>query len=441
LAVVPHNEANLYVEQRSQPGAPREFLLWWGDPSTGGEPVHPIDLLGLDSATLLLNKFKEKRPELALVLSLSRLLVPCLKYRGSGRHIVLEPWTQADLRGESLPADTRTRLAEELAREQLEDCERIVAGEQPPPGSLAEAFWEAQTDLPLLGAQFDDPQLGKFAKALYLFLAPAGSGDPSVEVSKISVTVERLRKDDFEELALDIPARELNKLFRKLLVVAVMWCSQLTGEIAARRVQEYVRSYPDPRGGPPELSADERALLDFAYGACPELGNVNIGFFYGNSMLVAMPLNHLYATYALGLKSERGPAAADLHKVMHLIRAFRERRNLARAQERRQNREQSPRAGQDKIMQPEGQADSRAVDPVRAAAVADDLEFLKEKVLPRLREADRRRVAALVEARGDREVAAGRLGITLEQFSRQWRQTTKPNVDSVFRKLKADKEN
>ncbi|HWW85287.1 MAG TPA: hypothetical protein VNZ26_16875 [Vicinamibacterales bacterium] len=314
-----------------------------------------------------------------------------------------------------------------------------MAGQRPPEGSLAEAFWEAQADLPFLPEQFDDPELGRFAKAMYRFLVPPGAGIAEVSTSEISSKVNGLRKTGFTRLALGRSPRHLNKLFRKLLAVTVKFCSQLTGEVAAELVRDYLHHYPALAGGPTALSDDERSLLDFRYGACHDLGNINVGFFYGNGFLVGLLLNKLYMHYALASpETEREKAAADLHVFMHLLRKYRGRRKLARAQERRANRQRSPRARRPGQREAAEQPDRRAKNPGKLADQREKLEFVRDRVLPHLRPHDRRRLEAMLAADGVRAEAAKSLGITLTTFSRQWRQTTSPNIQRVIRELKFD---
>ena len=62
---------------------------------------------------------------------------------------------------------------------------------------------------------------------------------------------------------------------------------------------------------------------------------------------------------------------------------------------------------------------ARSPDPSCAAETDDDLEDLRALLKPR----DARRLQALLDCRGDRRAAADRLGLPLETFGRQLRQT------------------
>lgn len=215
--MVPLTENNLFIVEAGVPSGPREFCLYKGNPEDGGTPVHPAELLGLERAALIVGKL-EALGAPAVPIALSRLLVPCLQYSGSGRHIVVEEWTAEDLRGDSLPEDTRTRLASELAREQAEEWQSVVPSRGPPEGSLAEAIWAAQTNLPLLPPRFEDPELGRLAKALYYFLVPPGEVKVELTTAEVLAKVEALRNSEFAALRLDISPRQLNILFKKLRV-------------------------------------------------------------------------------------------------------------------------------------------------------------------------------------------------------------------------------
>src|SRR5256885_13162725 len=93
------------------PSKARDFVLVRPQADGSLQAVHPLEILALDRTAEKIASVGQGRPPLALVLALCRLLVPCLRYRGSGRHLVVEPWSQADLCGESMPGDVRTTLA------------------------------------------------------------------------------------------------------------------------------------------------------------------------------------------------------------------------------------------------------------------------------------------------------------------------------------------
>src|SRR5579871_1329652 len=104
----------------------RDFLFVQRQEDGSLQAIHPLEILALDRAAKRIESVGQKDAPLALVLALCRLLVPCLRYRGSGRHLVVEPWSQADLRGESIPADVRTTFAKELSAEQAKDFRAVT---------------------------------------------------------------------------------------------------------------------------------------------------------------------------------------------------------------------------------------------------------------------------------------------------------------------------
>jgi len=249
-------EAALPMLVTSFPSGVRDFLLVHPSERSAFEALHPLRLLELDRTARLIERLAYRDSSLALVIALCRLLVPCLRYRGSGRHLVVEPWALADLRGETLSADVPTSFARELSTEQAAEFQAIRTGQQPPEGSLAELFWTAQTDLPALQLIFDDPELGQLAKALYFFLVPDGHCLAEIDPQASAAQVEQLRAEGFASLQLDLPSRRLRPAFRKLLAVTVRYASQLTGTIAEELIGQRLR-----QACRPELNEAEKELL------------------------------------------------------------------------------------------------------------------------------------------------------------------------------------
>src|SRR5262245_59694790 len=112
------HESTIAIVESGFPSGPRDFCLVHLTASGDQQPVWPLDLLGLERTAALIARVGREQPARALNLALARLLVPSLRCRGSGRHLVTDTGTAADLRGETLYEDTRTQLAQELAREQ-----------------------------------------------------------------------------------------------------------------------------------------------------------------------------------------------------------------------------------------------------------------------------------------------------------------------------------
>jgi hypothetical protein len=389
--------------------------------------VHPLELLALDRVAGLVERVGKRQPSLALVLALCRLLVPCLRYRGSDRHLIVEAWSEVDLRGESLSIDVRTPLARELAAEQAEDWHLVRTGEQPPAGTLAELFWAAHTPLPHLPAVFEDVELGQLAKALYFQLVPEGQGRAELQTSGIKAAVEAVRADDFAPLELAIPPRRLHRLFRRLLAVTIRYAGQLTGAAARQLIEERLGSGHEP------LRPAELALLELRYGASPALGDINVGFLFGCGPLLADLIDEYALALAAGGDESRATAAAGrLSAFIGLLARFRQRRRHARAAERREDRQRhADRMPRGSRMSVENAPDASSPDPVRTAEVAEELELLRE-LLPSLKPRDRARLEMLLACDGDRKVAADRLGISLGTYSRQLRQTVFPAVRRAF---------
>jgi hypothetical protein len=406
------------------PSGIRDFLLLQPAQDGAFEALHPLKLLELNRTARLIERVAREQESLALVMALCRLLVPCLRYRGSGRHLLVEPWSMTDLRGESLPVDARTEFARELSVEQAREFQAITTGQKPAEGSLAELFWDAQTNLPALPPAFDDLDLGRLAKALYFFLVPKGHGLVEVDAPSLAAKVERLRAQGFAPLELGIPARQLRPSFRKLLAVTVRYSSQLTGAVAEEWVAQRLR-----RAHRCPVNQAEKELLTLRYGASRVLNDINVGFLFGSGPLLADLVNDYFLTLA-GIRPEADRARAEelLRKFIYLLGGFQQRRKTARAQERREDRQRhADRMPQGPRRPADFQADRSALAPDRNAAIQEELERLKA-LLPLLKDRDAERLRAFIDCDGNRKAAATKLGIEHEVYSRQLRQTVFPAV-------------
>lgn len=206
----------------------------------------------------------------------------------------------------------------------------------------------------------------------------------------------------------------------------------MSGEVATQLILEWLADRP--LEGASDLTDEERLLIDFRYGACDVLGNVNVGFLEGNGPAVQKLIDNLYEKYARGEPLEgRLNSARELQKKMELLRLYRNRRSTARAAERRENRQRSPRTHEKSLSGAEYQADRRAAPPGANLEGIEELEKLLSDIRPRLRKSDLRRLDALAAVGGDRAEAAKRLGLTLEKFNRQMRQTTIPNCKRLLK--------
>jgi len=85
-------EDELILLIRKSPGQTRDFIFATFADDGSVELIHPMSLLALDLASSLLAEIAESQHSKAMVLSLCRLLVPCLEYRGNRRHLIVEEW-------------------------------------------------------------------------------------------------------------------------------------------------------------------------------------------------------------------------------------------------------------------------------------------------------------------------------------------------------------
>lgn len=433
------NEAQLYLDMHVSPAGVRDFAFRRPGPDGGLQLVHPLELLGLERAADRIEEVGQQDQALALNLALARVLVPCLQYRGSGRHLVVEPWSEEDCRGASLAADSRTPLAADLAAVQAREFELVASGQLPPAGSLAELFWQCQTALPLLPNQFDDPDLGRFARALYFYLVPAGEGRAELRGADVVRQVERAKAAKFAALELDLPPRKRLQLFKVLLAVAVRWASQLTGALARRLVIRYLEYDPETRPHA-TLTDDEQAMLELRYGASRDLGDINVGFLFGCGPLLADLVNQLYATYLYGQpEAARAKLRDALRRFLFVLGKFQQRRKAGRAGERRDVRQRKADRLPGRRRQPaEHQADVKVPAPSHRLVRNEELEALRQ-LLPRLKPRDAARLGALLDCHGDRAAAAKQLGLTHHAFSQKLRQTTFPNVRRLAQRRYGDR--
>ena len=96
----------------------------------GVEVINPIMLLGTETACQLIARTHKSSPDVAHQFLLSRLLVQCLEYRGVSRHLVVEPWSEKDLRGESFFENNRTQLARDYSILQAERYQLVMSGRE-----------------------------------------------------------------------------------------------------------------------------------------------------------------------------------------------------------------------------------------------------------------------------------------------------------------------
>lgn len=432
------DESDIHVVVTRFPSGVRDFCLV--RPSDDGVlvPLEPLEMLGTDSVAHMIRRVAERgqyEESLAMNFALSRLLVPQLRYRGSGRHLVVEEWSEHDLRGETLCRREENLLARDLSRDQADDWKMATSGERPPEGSLAELAWRSFTLLPELGDRFDNPDLGVFMRALYLYLIPSGEGFEEVDPNEINSRISRCRESGFENLNLLHPRRRLNQLFRTALAVTLRWSGQLTGAAVEQLIQERTQTYDDPKLVRP-LDARERDLLALRYGASRALSDINVGYLFGSGNLMADAINDYAIAHVQGDNDDgRNVAGENLNDFLFLLAHFLERRRALRAYQRRELRQRrADRLPGAERRQAQNECDNSAQTPAQEAQTHEEIELFHQ-LLPELRERDVRRLEAYIDAGGDRRAAAESLGLSHHAYSQQLRQTVFPNVRKTAKRL------
>lgn len=423
------HEDMLWMVETTFPSRARDFLFVRLADDGSFQALNPLEVLALDRTAKKIAVLGRDQPPLALVLALCRLLVPSLQYRGSGRHLVVEPWSLEDLCGQSLVRDVPTTLARELSAEQAEMFRAVTAGEAPPTESLAELFWQTQTNLPALPAVFEDADFGKLAKALYFHVVPEGQDLIEAEGRALTAQVEALRKQNFVALNTGISSRKMPALFRKLLAVTVRYSSQLTGSVVEDMINERLHNERKPA-----LTEIEKEMLAIRYGACRALNDINLGFLFGCGYLLADRINEYFLTLPCATSPQnRLDVQEQLRADVFLLSRFQQRRKQARADERFDYRQRHADAmPQGPRHQAEYQANTSVAEPPRIAEVNEEMARL-HAFLPALKERDARRLRAFLDCQGDRKAAAEQLGIDPRSYSRQLRQTVFPAIRELAR--------
>jgi hypothetical protein len=395
-----------------------------------------MELLALDRVARLVERIGREDAPLALNLALARLLIPALQVQRAGRHLVLEPWAEPDLCGQTLVADAPIDLARDLAAEQAREQAAVASGKFSPDGSLATLLWSAVTGLPHLPQQFVDDDMATLARALYLDLVPAGSGMAGADPREVVRRVERLDRDGFAELDIGLTKKKARSAFRRLMAMAVRYAGQLIGDTAEKLISNTL----DETGCRP-LTEKEQAVIALRYGADRNLGDINVAFLLPCGPRVKELLEE-YLRALLGYSTGQSPhdVLEKLKQEMYLLGQFRRRRKQARAAERRQQRERHA----DPVpvgwrVDPGNQRDVGSPDPEHELHSREEVEGLRDLLRSLkgrgLKPRDAERLGALIDCGGDRKAAADRLGLDLKTFSRRLRQTTLPAVRQMARQL------
>ncbi len=430
-------ESELQLQSSVFPSGNRDFTFVRTNNEGEAVPLSPLELLKLDRAADLIEQ-EENVPK-AMNLALCRLLIPSLRTSRVGRHLVVESWSESAIRGETLPEETRTDFARELSREQADQWRVVHFDECALEDSLETVFWDAITDLPRLGRQFDDDNLGAFGKALYFQIVPPGTGRLELEGWEPAEIVESCRKSDFAELNLGLSARELQRLYKKYMAVTVRWTSKLTGQLARQLVDQW-RSDGSP------LSSAEQTMLNLKYGAAEHFGNINVGFLFGCGPLFETFFNEIYRSIGnRRSQAEQNQATTDLLRFVFLYRNYLRLRAHARRQERQGQRDQywddipghedGVRINLDDLTDPP--ADSEP-SPFDRAVSSEARSLLIEQVLPELehsRPEQARLLRLYIDCDYDMEIAAEMAELTTRNFKLRLQYTILPSASRVARRL------
>jgi hypothetical protein len=433
---IPHeiSESDVQLQVTEFPSGNRDYCLFRQGENGERIPVNPLELLGLDRAAGLIEEEKQQNAPKAMNLALCRLLVPSLQTSRFGRHLIVEPWSEEAIRGDTLAEETRTPFAQKLARAQADEYRVVTTGEKTPKGTLAELVWDAVTELPKLPPQFDNPILGKFSKALFFHLVPEGEGRAELEWSDISKEIRRCRRRSFAQLQLDVPGRELRRLYRTLMAVTVRWMSKLTGQLAEELIDE-MRDDSRP------LRAEEVAMRDLRYGAAANFGKINVGFLFECGPLFATFFNNIFQSIADGAPQTAHDAAiAESIRYTYLYRTFLWHRKYARKEEKYSRREKY----QDRP--PEGRKRKPAEDVLHAGGrtsvddviTMEEMRLLKDEILPELdgtKPDYTRLVRQFIDNNGDLEAAATASGLPKHILAQRLRKTVFPAVRRTAKKL------
>jgi len=423
-------ESDLQLQTSEFPSGNRDYTFVRTNGEGEAVPISALELLKLDRAAELIEQ--EKNPAKALNQALSRLLVSSIRTSRVGRHLVVEPWSESVVRGETLPEETRTDFARRLSHEQADQWRAVRSGDCTLEDPLETVFWRAVTDLPYLRRQFDDPKLGAFGKALYFQIVPPGTGRVELDGWEPGAIVETCKKNDFADLKLGFSARELHQLYRKYMAVTVRWTSKLTGQLAHLLIEE-MRSDTRP------LTPAEQTMVSLKYGAAEHFGKINVGFLFGCGPLFDTFFNEIYRSIGNGRpETEQAQATTDLLQFVFLYRNYLRLRSYARLQEKQEHRDRY----WDDIP---GRKDGRRINlddltelPVDDAAtpfdraVASEAQLLLvEQVLPELEKSrpDQARLLRIfIDCNYDVKVAAEEAELTPRRFNRRLQETILPSA-------------
>ena len=421
------NEDDFRLMIQVHPSGTRDFVFYTIADGEAPTPriIQPMNLLGLDLAASVLELYRRQEPEMSVVISLCRLLVPCLEYRGNRRHLIAEVWSESDLRGETLYEHTRIPLSRDLAVNQAGDFRVVTTGVEPPQDSLAEIFWEAHSSLRDLPDVFEDPDMSNLVRVLYDDLVQAGTGRQEVRISNIRRRIMSHWSENFGSLDLRVPTRQRRRVFKDVLAATIRLASQFNGVVARALIFRRLDSPRDEQTFTPE----EEALLELRYGGSRALRDINIGLLFGCGPLFAELVNDFAFAHVAGVpEADLETQTERLHQYIDLLGRFRQRRRRARAEEQRERRSRRPRRPPTgRRVSPANREDEDATNPGEQAIFNEDWDIMGA-ILPLLKPRDAERLQAMMDARGDYRRAAEIAGVDPTKFHRRWRQTTLQNI-------------
>ena len=395
-----------------------------------------LPFLFTEKAPSLLEQIEERNAELARQVFFAQLLTPCLKYQGNSRHLIVEPWDEHDLSGQTLSQGQISTFRRDLSREQADDFKLVKSGKRPPKESLAELFWDSHVTTPRLPDEFDDKQMGDMTLAIINLLNPDQDRSNVIHTSSIKKTIKDLWLENFASLQIDIKPRERRQVFKRLITVTIRLASQFNGMIAENIVQEEINK---GELGDSRLSETESKLLELRYGGARVLEDVNVSLLFGCDGLYAELVNEYAESIVINDTKEVEETEKSLADYFSLLRSYRQRRKLINSHERSERRHRR----QDKFpgtrLQAENQVDTTALPPGYEDE-PNPIFSISNSVIAKLHPRDQARINALIEADGNREKAAQSLGIERINFSRQFQQTTMKHVRRILKQLKQEED-
>ena len=386
--------------------------------------LNPIHLLFTEQAVQILDRLGQRQPEIGATFAISRLLVQCLDYSRNIRHLIDEPWDEKDLKGERLFENNRTVLARTCAKHQAERFRLVMEGNQSLETEPEHLYWGTFTTLPHVEDRFDDKELGDFAVQLRDVILEGETIKLGIatNIETMRTRIKQLWKNYFGDFELQTKKRKRRELFKRLMSVAVRQSSTLIWQVAFELINNRWQ-------GDLVLTTAEQKIFEIRYGAFDSLGKINIGFLHDCDSLHADLINQL-ARQIVG-QGEPEIAESKLFQHVQLLSELRELRRYIRADQRRGTRTKYSKGVNQTLV--EQAHDENAPSPERSMIANETVSQLKQ-VLSQLKPRDRTRAQALIDANGDRGIAAAELGLSREKFNSRLK-TTRKNARKILDQL------